>query len=59
MVGVKVERLGERPAGGRGGTRALVRSPELRSGDRVVVTQLPNALDGLKVTVMPDDAPTP
>lgn len=59
MVGVKVERLGERPAEDQRGTRALVRSPDLHSGDRVVVTQLPNALDGLKVTVMPDDAPKP
>lgn len=48
MVGVKVERLGEiRTADGD--TRVLVRSAELEPGDQIVVTQLPNAIDGLKV----------
>jgi len=50
MRAVDVERLGEirTPAGE---TRVLVRSPELAHGDQVVITQLPNAMDGLKVRV--------
>lgn len=52
MAGLEVERLGEfRTA--MGGARALVRSSELRLGDRIVVTQLPNATEGLKVRVEP------
>lgn len=45
---VRVERLGEtRAADGR--SLVLVRSEQLSDGDRIVVTQLPNALDGLLV----------
>lgn len=50
MRGIDVERMGElRSATGE--SLALVRSPELASGDQVIVTQLPNATDGLRVTV--------
>ncbi|MBS3804091.1 MAG: biotin/lipoyl-binding protein [Oleiphilaceae bacterium] len=35
-----------------GQQRLLVRSPDLESGDRILVTQLPNALRGLKVDVI-------
>jgi hypothetical protein len=47
MKGVKVETLGEH----RDGTRArlLVRSAELKPGMKLVTTQLPLAIDGLKI----------
>ena len=50
MQAVRVERLGEQR---RVGVRpvVLLRAPDLRPGDEVVVTQLPNAVSGLKVTV--------
>ncbi len=48
MTAVDVERVGERRhADGR--ASVLVRSAELKSGDRIVTTQLPNAVQGLKV----------
>jgi hypothetical protein len=50
MAGLERERLGEMRSVA-GDVQVLVRSPELRSGDRVAVTQLPNATDGLKVRV--------
>jgi len=45
----RVERLGT--AGGEDGMdgRLLVRAPSLAAGDRIATTQLPNAVDGLKV----------
>jgi multidrug efflux pump subunit AcrA (membrane-fusion protein) len=47
LRGVSIERVGEldTPEGGR----VLVRAPELVAGARVVVTHLPNAVEGLKV----------
>lgn len=48
MAMLPVERLGE-SLNGDGTTRLLLRSPELRAGDRVIVTRLPNAMDGLRV----------
>jgi hypothetical protein len=47
LRGVPIERVGEldTPEGGR----VLVRAPELVAGARVVVTHLPNAVEGLKV----------
>ena len=48
LTGVQVERVGERRAAD-GGREVLVRSPALEAGARVLVTQLPNAVDGLKV----------
>ena len=47
LAGVRVERVGEILA--EGGSHVLVRSPELVPGTRVMVTHLPNAVDGLKV----------
>lgn len=47
---LKVARLGEAP-GPDGARWALVASPELGEGDRVVVTHLPNAMSGLRVEV--------
>ncbi len=46
-----VERVGEASLA-TGEKRVLVRSPDLNEGDRVIVTQLPNAIDGLKVRVV-------
>jgi multidrug resistance efflux pump len=48
MQGITVERLGEIHAHGLD-RRVLVRSDRLNPGDRVIVTQLPNAIDGLRV----------
>lgn len=50
MRTLDVERVGERRSTD-GSAQVLVRSPELQSGDRIVVTQLPNAMDGLRVRV--------
>jgi RND family efflux transporter MFP subunit len=51
MTAVEVERVGER-RDDDGEVRVLVRSPELRPGDQVIVTQLPNAVTGLKVSAV-------
>ena len=48
MRGVEVESLGGMDDG-NGGERLLVRSAELTAGDQVVVTHMPNAIDGLRV----------
>ncbi|AHE98402.1 efflux RND transporter periplasmic adaptor subunit [Thioalkalivibrio paradoxus] len=53
MQGLRVERLGEQ-VDHDGRTLALIRHPELRSGDVLVVTRLPNAVDGLPVDVTLD-----
>ncbi len=50
MRAVPIEMLGTR-LGADGRELALVRSPELTAGDRVVITHLPNAIDGLRVEV--------
>ena len=50
MKSVRVERLGEtHPDDGDGGL--ILRSPALKRSDRLIVTHLPNAIDGLKVRV--------
>jgi hypothetical protein len=50
MTALTVERVGEqRTAAGQ--TQVLARSPDLQAGDRVITTQLPNAITGLKVEV--------
>jgi hypothetical protein len=36
----------------RGESRVLVRSGDLHDGQEVIVTQLPNAIDGLRVRVV-------
>jgi multidrug efflux pump subunit AcrA (membrane-fusion protein) len=48
MQGLAVERVGEQVMSS-GESTILVRSAELIAGDQVIVTQLPNAMDGLKV----------
>lgn len=50
MAALAVERLGETVAAD-GSMRLLLRSPDLRAGDRVIITRLPNAMDGLRVAV--------
>jgi RND family efflux transporter MFP subunit len=51
MTALDVERIGEyrRPDGS---VQVLVRSAALQAGDQIVTTQLPNAVNGLKVEVM-------
>ncbi|WP_328983662.1 efflux RND transporter periplasmic adaptor subunit [Thiorhodovibrio winogradskyi] len=51
MRAVDIDMLGTR-LGADGRELALVRSPELTAGDRVVITHLPNAIDGLRVEVV-------
>jgi RND family efflux transporter MFP subunit len=53
MKAVNIERIGERSTT-KGYSEILVRSPELHQNDQVIVTQLPNAMDGLKVRVSQD-----
>jgi len=48
MHPVRVERIGEW-LGPEAETRVLVRAPDLREGDALILTQLPNAVDGLRV----------
>jgi multidrug efflux pump subunit AcrA (membrane-fusion protein) len=48
MVGVQVETLGGRVEDD-GSERLLVHSPQLRAGDLIVTTHMPNAMDGLRV----------
>jgi RND family efflux transporter MFP subunit len=48
MRTLEVERVGEQHDL-NGSTRVLVRSLELQAGDQIVVTQLPNAMEGLRV----------
>ena len=55
MKSVEVTKVGERRTGANE-TVALVRSPALRDGDQIIVTQLPNAIDGLKVKAVPQDS---
>ena len=52
----RVERVGETRMED-GSTRVLVRSPELSVGAEVITTQLPNALEGLLVRVVPGSEP--
>ena len=48
LRGLKVETLGAFMDEG-GNERLLVHTPELSDGDRLVITHLPNAIDGLRV----------
>lgn len=53
LQAVQVERVGElRTADGR--RHLLIRSTQLHSGDRIAITQLPNAMTGLRVEVSGD-----
>lgn len=51
MKSVTVERVGELHQL-HGESRVLIRSDELQEGQEVIVTQLPNAIDGLRVRVV-------
>jgi RND family efflux transporter MFP subunit len=51
MTALDVERIGEY-RGPDGNVQVLVRSTALQPGDQIVTTQLPNAVNGLKVEVM-------
>ena len=53
MKAVIIERIGERSTT-KGYSEILVRSPKLKKNDQVIITQLPNAMDGLKVQVSQD-----
>jgi len=48
MQRIAVERIGEYITA-TGKSRILIRSEQLKAGDEIIVTQLPNAIDGLKV----------
>jgi multidrug efflux pump subunit AcrA (membrane-fusion protein) len=52
MHSLIIERVGEQVTA-NGQSSILVRSPELAAGDKVIITQLPNAVEGLKVTETP------
>lgn len=56
MVGVAVERVGEYPSGGAA-ARVLVRAPLLPAHAQVIVTPLPNAVEGLPVKVVAHSSP--
>jgi len=56
MHSLTIERVGEQVAM-TGQSAILVRSPELATGDKVIVTQLPNAMEGLKVKQVTTDKP--
>lgn len=49
MRSLAIERMGEQRSAS--GSRVLVRGADLQPGDQIVVTQLPNAMDGLRVKV--------
>jgi RND family efflux transporter MFP subunit len=48
MKGITVERVGE-IVPKTGESQILIRSPSLQPGEKIILTQLPNAIDGLKV----------
>lgn len=52
LRGIRIESLGG-IEDGNGGERLLVHSPELAAGDQVMVTHMPNAIDGLRVEALP------
>ncbi|KFI21404.1 efflux RND transporter periplasmic adaptor subunit [Nitrosococcus oceani] len=53
MQAVAVERVGEYPDK-EGQIQVLVKSPQLQENDQVITTQLPNAMEGLRVEVVAD-----
>jgi multidrug efflux pump subunit AcrA (membrane-fusion protein) len=54
LEAVKISRVGEYE-NSDGQTQLLIRGDDLNEGDRVVSTQLPNAITGLRVEAMNDD----
>ena len=57
LVGIDVERVGELKVAGE--LKLLVRSPALAAGDRVLTSQLSNAVTGLRVTDAEASRPMP
>jgi RND family efflux transporter MFP subunit len=51
LIGVRVTRVGERREGDE--VQMLVRAPGVVAGEQVMITHLPNAIDGLAVEVLP------
>lgn len=54
LESLDVKVVGDRFGNGR--QNLLIRSKQLKTGDRILTTQLPNAISGLKVTVMNAEA---
>lgn len=54
LEAVKISRVGEYE-NSEGQTQLLIRSDDLKAGDRVISTQLPNAITGLRVEALNDD----
>jgi len=50
MHKVIIERIGE-IINDEGESKILIRAPDLQAGEKVIITQLPNAMDGLKIKV--------
>ncbi len=48
MKGITIDKVGEQMTV-TGQSQILVHSPALKQGDKVIITQLPNAIEGLKV----------
>ena len=55
LKAVKISRIGEYE-NSDGQTQLLIRSNDLKAGDRVISTQLPNAITGLRVETLNDDS---
>jgi len=53
LQGIEVTRLGER-IGAHGAPQLLITSPQLKAGDRIVISHLPNAVTGLRAEPVPD-----
>ena len=56
LAGVRVRRVGEAPGPNRE-SGLLVSSPDLADGDRMVVNQLSNAVEGLRVVAVSGESP--
>jgi multidrug efflux pump subunit AcrA (membrane-fusion protein) len=54
MKGITIERVGEQVTSS-GKSQLLIRSSELQRGDQIIITQLPNAMEGLKVRVIAEN----
>ncbi|WP_455221728.1 efflux RND transporter periplasmic adaptor subunit [Kaarinaea lacus] len=50
MAALSIERVGEMQTKD-GSNLVIVKSPEIKAGDKIITTQLPNAIDGLLVKV--------
>ncbi|MCX4186838.1 efflux RND transporter periplasmic adaptor subunit [Methylophaga sp. OBS4] len=53
LQSLQIERVGEK-RDAEGNKKLLIRSPELKQGDKIAATQLPNAMTGLRVEVFSD-----